>query len=145
MIDSVMTIGEPALSTGIAGSTLRYWELMKVLPKPVRVSGQRRYAAEAVDLVAVLMLAQACGFSLPEMQRLVQGFQPGTAPSARWRAAAGDHRGILEEQIARLKAMSQLLHRVERRDCPDLASCSRIAKTLLASGTSRKSRLTVNG
>jgi DNA-binding transcriptional MerR regulator len=140
MIDSVMTIGELALSTGITASTLRYWERIKVLPKPVRVSGQRRYSAEAVDLIAVLMLAQACGFSLPEMRRLVQGLQSGTAPSARWRTAARDHRGILEEQIARLKAMSQLLHRVERCDCPDLAACGRIAKTLLTSGASTKRR-----
>jgi len=141
MMDAVMTIGELALSTGTPASTLRYWERMKVLPRPTRVSGQRRYGPEAVDLVAVLRLAQACGFSLPEMQRLLQSFQPGTAPSAHWRAAARDHRGILEQQIARLNAMSKLLHRVERCDCPDLPACGRIAKSLLASETSKRSLL----
>jgi MerR family redox-sensitive transcriptional activator SoxR len=131
MIDSVMTIGELSFCTGIPSSTLRYWELMKVLPKPMRVSGQRRYSPEAVDLVAVLRLAQACGFSLPEMRRLLHGFQPGTAVPVRWRTAARDHREILQEKIARLKAMSQLLHRVEQCECPDLAACGRIAKDLL--------------
>ena len=115
----------------IPSSTLRYWEQMKVLPKPIRVSGQRRYSPEAADLVTVLSLAQACGFSLSEMRRLLHGFQPGTTASVRWRTAARDHRKTLQEKIARLKAMSQLLHRVEQCECPDLAACGRIAKELL--------------
>lgn len=139
-----MTIGELSRRTGIASSTLRYWEQLKVLPKPMRVSGQRRYSAEAVNLVAVLRLAQACGFSLMEMRRLLNGFQPRTTASERWRTTARDHRLVLEEKIARLKAMSRLLQRVERCECPDLNACSRIAKTLLDSHDSitRKSRPT---
>jgi DNA-binding transcriptional MerR regulator len=131
MIDSVMTMGELSLCTGIPSSTLRHWERMKVLPKPMRVSGKRRYGPEATGLVAVLKLAQACGFSLSEMRRRLHGFRPGTTASARWRTAARDHREILQEKIARLKVMSQLLHRVEQCQCPDLTACARIAKNLL--------------
>jgi len=139
MIDSVMTIGELSVCTGVPSSTLRYWERMKVLPKPTRVSGQRRYTSEDADIVAVLRLAQACGFSLPEMRRLLHGFQPGTTPSVRWRTAARDHREILQEKIARLKAMSQFLHRAERCECPDLTICGRLAKKLIAPQHSGKS------
>jgi MerR family transcriptional regulator, mercuric resistance operon regulatory protein len=136
----VMTIGELSLSTGVPSSTLRYWERMKVLPKAVRLSGQRRYGPEVPDLVAVLQLAQACGFSLSEMRRLLHGFQPGTTVPTRWRAAARDHRNILDVQIARLKAMSRLLHRVEQCNCPDLTTCGRIAKSLLASQPAKSRR-----
>ena len=136
MMDSVMTIGELSRRTGLASSTLRYWEQVKVLPKPLRVSGQRRYSSESVDLVAVLQLAQACGFSLLEMRRLLNGFQPRTTVSERWRTTARDHRVALEEKIARLKAMSRLLHRVEQCECPDLTACGRIAKNLLDSQVS---------
>jgi MerR family redox-sensitive transcriptional activator SoxR len=133
MIDRVITIGELSRRTGIPSSTLRYWELVKVLPKPMRISGQRRYSPEAADLVAVLQLAQACGFSLPEMRRLLHGFQPGTTASERWRTTARDHRQVLEEKIARLKAMSRLLRRLEQCECLDLAVCGRRAKNLLDS------------
>jgi MerR family transcriptional regulator, redox-sensitive transcriptional activator SoxR len=97
MIDPVMTIGELSLRTGITSSTLRYWEQVKVLPKPLRVGGQRRYSSEAIDLVQVLQLAEACGFSLSEVRRLQHGFQP---QGDSFRALAND--SILEEKIAAL-------------------------------------------
>lgn len=128
-----MTIGELSSLTGIPSSTLRYWERIKVLPKAMRVSGQRRYSAEAVELIGVLKLAQACGFSLPEMSRLLHGFQPGAAPSERWRTAVRDHREILEHKMAELNAMRRLLRRVERCQCIDLAECGRRGKNLLDS------------
>jgi MerR family redox-sensitive transcriptional activator SoxR len=131
MIDRVMTIGELSRRTGIPSSKLRYWEQVKVLPRPMRISGQRRYSSEAADLVAVLQLAQACGFSLPEMRRLLHGFRPGTTASERWRATTRDHRQILKEKIARLKVMSRLLHRLEQCECLDLTMCGRRAKNLL--------------
>ena len=40
-----MTIGELAAESGMPASTIRYWERIGVLPKPARVSGQRRYSA----------------------------------------------------------------------------------------------------
>jgi hypothetical protein len=49
-----MTIGELSAKSGVPASTLRYWERMKILPKPMRISGQRRYQPEAFNLVAVL-------------------------------------------------------------------------------------------
>jgi DNA-binding transcriptional MerR regulator len=36
-----MTIGELAAESGLPASTIRYWERIGVLPKPLRVSGQR--------------------------------------------------------------------------------------------------------
>lgn len=128
-----MTIGELSALSGVPASTLRYWEQMKVLPKPVRVSGQRRYQREAVNLVAVLLLAKACGFSLGEMQRLVNGFRPDTPAHERWQTAIREHQKILELQIARLNAMKKLLRRVQRCQCVDMIECGRIASALVVS------------
>jgi DNA-binding transcriptional MerR regulator len=52
-----MTIGELAAESGLPASTIRYWERIGVLPKPPRVSGQRRYTGNAVQRLAVLRLA----------------------------------------------------------------------------------------
>lgn len=133
-----MTIGELSTSTGIPSSTLRYWERIKVLPKAMRVSGQRRYSSEAVELIGVVKLAQSCGFSLPEMRRLLHGFQPGASPSERWRTAVRDHREIVERKIAELNAMRGLLDRVEHCQCIDLAECGRRANKLLSRAPAKR-------
>ncbi len=59
-----MTIGELSLASGLPSSTIRYWERIGVLPKPPRVSGQRRYPADAVHTVAVLGWRSRVGFIL---------------------------------------------------------------------------------
>jgi len=126
-----MTIGELSAQSGVPASTLRYWERVKVLPKTLRVSGQRRYSSEAADLVAVLQLAKACGFSLVEMRRFMNGFRPGTPASERWRMSVRAHQKVLERQIAELNAMRHLLERVQQCQCVDLAACGHIASALL--------------
>jgi MerR family redox-sensitive transcriptional activator SoxR len=128
-----MTIGELSGASGVPASTLRYWERMRILPKPMRVSGQRRYQKEAVNLVAVLLLAKACGFTLDEMRGLVNRFRSDTPAPERWKTAIREHQKILELQIARLNAMRRLLRRVEGCQCVDLIECGRIASRLMES------------
>lgn len=128
-----MTIGELSARTGVPASTLRYWERIKVLPKSERVSGQRRYQNDAIDIVAVLRLAKACGFSLTEMRRLVNGFRAETSASERWQTAISEHQKVLELQISQLKGMQKLLRRVQECQCADLVECGRIASTLIGS------------
>lgn len=132
-----MTIGELSAQSGVPASTLRYWERMKVLPKAMRASGQRRYQPEAVSLVAVLLLAKACGFSLGEMRRLVNEFRPDTPAAERWQTAIREHQKVLDLQIAQLNAMRKLLRRVQRCQCVDLIECGRIASVWAGSSRSR--------
>jgi len=135
-----MTIGELSAKSGVPASTLRYWERIKVLPRPMRASGRRRYQPEAANMVAVLRLAKACGFTLVEMRRLVNGFRPETPASERWRASIRERQKTLERQIAQLEAMRRLLNSVQRCQCLDWVECGRIASTLLTWERSSASR-----
>lgn len=128
-----MTIGELAEESGMPASTIRYWERIGVLPKPARVSGQRRYAADAVQRMAVLRLAQACGFHLDEMRHLLHGFGAGAKPPRRWQELAQRKRNELDEQIARLKTMRRVVDRVMQCQCLELPECGRIAASVMAS------------
>lgn len=128
-----MTIGELAEKSGIPASTIRYWEKIGVLPQPVRISGQRRYASDAVDRLAVLGLAQACGFRLDEVRYLLHGFGAGVKPPRRWQELARRKRQELDEQIARFKAMRRLLDRVFQCQCIEMAECGRIAAAVVES------------
>jgi MerR family redox-sensitive transcriptional activator SoxR len=126
-----MTIGELAAESGMPASTIRYWERIGVLPKPPRVSGQRRYAPDAVQRLAVLRLAQACGFRLDEMRHLLHGFGTGVQPPRRWQELALKKRQELDGQIARLKAMRRVVDRVMQCQCLELTECGRIAASIM--------------
>lgn len=128
-----MTIGELAAESGMPASTIRYWERIGVLPKPLRVSGQRRYAPDAVQRLAVLRLAQACGFHLDEMRHLLHGFGVGVKPPRRWQELAKRKQQELDEQIARLKAMRRVVDRVMQCQCLELPECGRIAASVMES------------
>jgi MerR family redox-sensitive transcriptional activator SoxR len=128
-----MTIGELAAESGLPASTIRYWERIGVLPKAVRVSGQRRYPPDAVHRMAVLRLAQSCGFHLDEMRHLLHGFSPGVTPPRRWQELARRKQQELDEQIARLKAMRRVVDRVLQCQCMELDECGRIAASVMES------------
>lgn len=126
-----MTIGDLSESSGLPASTLRYWERVGVLPKATRVGGQRRYPSEVVNMVEILKLAKACGFSLPEMRRFMVGFSPKASPSERWRTSIREHQAILEAQVTRLNTMRRLLQQVQMCQCADLNECGRTASHLV--------------
>lgn len=126
-----MTIGELAAETGVPASTIRYWERIGVLPASTRVSGQRRYSREAVHRLAVLRLAQACGFHLAEMRHLMNGFRLGTAASQRWQELARKKRDELDIQMAQLKAMRRVVDCVLTCECADLSDCGRMAASVI--------------
>ena len=126
-----MTIGELSIRGNVPASTIRYWEQISILPKPERTGGQRRYTEAALDRIAVLRLAQACGFRLEEMRRLLHGFRPDVTASRRWRELAAKKRKELDERLAQVRAMRDLVDLVMRCNCPELADCGRIARNVL--------------
>jgi DNA-binding transcriptional MerR regulator len=122
-----MTIGELASKSGVPASTIRYWERIEVLPTPARAGGQRRYANDSVHRLAVLRLAQACGFQLDEMRHLLHGFLAGTAPPRRWRELARKKQQEIDGRIAQLQGMRRVVDRILHCQCVELADCGRTA------------------
>ena len=121
-----MTIGELASKSGVHASTIRYWERLGLLPTPPRVGGKRRYSPGAVQSIAVLRLAQGCGFRLAEIDHLLRGFQPGVTAFKRWQEMAQAKRRELSAQIACLNRMLDLLDGLRRCRCAQLTDCGRI-------------------
>ena len=126
-----MTIGELASKTGVPASTIRYWERIKVLPTPARVSGQRRYPDDSIYRLAVLRLAQACGFRLEEMRHLLHGFLSETRPPRRWQELAQKEQQEIDSRIAQLNAMRRVVNQVLHCQCAELADCGRRAASVI--------------
>jgi len=66
-------IGNLASLTGVSVEALRYYEQRGLVrPAGRRASGYREYAAETVHLVRFIKRAQGLGFTLAEVEELVQ-------------------------------------------------------------------------
>lgn len=116
----LLTIGEVARRSGLRDSAIRYYERAGILPKPIRLSGQRRYTESILGRLAVLQRAKDCGLTLEKAKGL---FEDSGRPSERWQRIAKKKIAELDAMIGRIETMRDLLQR--RCDCADLDECGR--------------------
>jgi DNA-binding transcriptional MerR regulator len=110
----MLTIGELADMSGVNASTIRYYERLQLLPKPLRTSaGYRLYPRTMILRLNVVRNAQRFGFSLAEITKFLHVRDSGGKPCHDVRARA---QGILdavsgqiEELLAARRTMSQTL------------------------------------
>jgi MerR family redox-sensitive transcriptional activator SoxR len=118
-----LTIGELSRRTGVRSSALRYYEEAGILPKPARVSGQRRYGPEAVNRVNVLRFAQQAGFSLEDIRALFGTFASGATMGARWRSLAVAKLRELDLLTRRIASMRRAIELGMKCGCVRIEDC----------------------
>jgi MerR family redox-sensitive transcriptional activator SoxR len=121
-----MSIGQVARICGLAPSAIRYYEKAGLLPKPIRVSRQRRYSREMVGRLRLLQFAREAGFTIAETRTFITGFPATTPPATRWRTLAERKLAEVELQIAGLKRMKALLETSFHCQCLSIEDCARI-------------------
>lgn len=115
----VMRTGEVALRAGVNTQTLRYYERRGLLPEPPRSgSGYREYPAGTVGVLGFVKRAQRLGFTLAEIEELLDLAQGGPEACDQARALAQAHAAQLERKIADLQQMRASL-------CQLAATCGR--------------------
>jgi MerR family Zn(II)-responsive transcriptional regulator of zntA len=101
----LLTIGKVAALAEVSPDTIRYYERLALLPKPLRTpAGYRVYADSIVHRLEVIRSAQKFGFSLGEIARFLRVRESGGKPCGEVRAAAGRMLQAVDQQIADLKA-----------------------------------------
>jgi DNA-binding transcriptional MerR regulator len=96
-------IGAVARRAGIGVETLRYYERLGLLGSPRRTeSGYRLYTDAIFARLDFIRKAQAMGFTLEEIARIIQESEKGQSPCADVRRIA---RRKLEELDQRLKQL----------------------------------------
>ncbi|WP_235216041.1 MerR family transcriptional regulator [Mycobacterium kyorinense] len=102
-----------AQQAGVNAQTLRYYERRGLLPDPPRtVSGYRRYGPEAVRRVRFVKRAQELGFSLAEVDVLLQLADGGPESCDAARQLAEQKVAELDAKIVSLQAMQRSLRRL---------------------------------
>ena len=118
-------IGEIARRAGVAASTIRYYEQIRLLPPAKRVSTKRRYDLSILDNLRVIRMAQQAGLSIAEIQKLLHDFPVDTPPSERWQVLAVKKIEELDEQIKRVQAMKSLLEQTLECRCSTFEECAK--------------------
>jgi DNA-binding transcriptional MerR regulator len=120
MADETLAIGELARRTGVAPSALRYYEEIGLLSPAARVSGQRRYGLDAVDLVGAVLFLADVGFTLAEIEQLMAA--RSTSPQS-WRELARRKVVELDERIAEAQAARVAVEHALACPHEDIVTC----------------------
>ena len=123
-----MQIGLVVERSGVPAKTIRYYEEIGLVAKPVRTdSGYRSYDKQDVDILRFVSRARSLGFSIKDVRNLLALFEDRERASADVKKIALEHVGEIEQKMAELASMRQTLlhladkcHGDERPECPIL-------------------------
>jgi MerR family mercuric resistance operon transcriptional regulator len=100
------TIGQLATEAGVNVETIRYYQRRKLLPQPKRAHGRaRRYGTAEVKRLRFIRCAQRLGFTLKEIDDLLELLEPMSCSKTRKITAAKLE--FVDERIRALQDLRQ--------------------------------------
>ena len=101
----MLKIGDVSKRSGIGVEALRFYEKSGLLDRPSRTyGGYRVYGEDVLERLAFIRQAQALGFSLDEIRRIVEDARQGQSPCDEVREIV---RRRMEELDARLRELQK--------------------------------------
>lgn len=119
-----LTVGEVAKRSGVAVSTIHFYE-SKGLIKSTRSNGnQRRFPSIVLRYIAIIKVAQRTGISLDEIREAF-GELPGGSQltAAQWKKLSSRWRETLNERIQKLTRLRDELDNCIGCGCLSLKEC----------------------
>jgi DNA-binding transcriptional MerR regulator len=108
--DGALTSGQLGAATGVSADTVRHYEKLGLLAKPLRTNGgYRLYPCDAMLRVQTIRTALKAGFSLTELAGIFRERDAGGTPCWRVAGMAKDKITALDRQIAELSELRDWL------------------------------------
>ena len=121
----VLTIGEAARRSGVATSTLRFYEERGLISSVRTAGNQRVYHRAALRRISVIKVAQSLGLSLKEIAEALEELPDGRTPNKRdWERLSRKWRAHLDARIARLQMLRDYLTGCIGCGCLSLKRCA---------------------
>lgn len=121
--DRRLRISEAASRAGVNIQTLRYYERRGLLDPDRRHTGHREYTNDAVRLVRTIKAAQRLGFTLNEIEELLDLTRLKSAGAKPISELALEKIQDIDLKIEQLKAMRRSLQALIDLGCDSLTSC----------------------
>lgn len=132
---ATLTIGQLASEAGVGVETIRFYERRGLVPEPERSpsSGYRRYPPRAARRLLFIRHAKELGFTLDEIQQLLELRVDPASTCADVRGRAEAKIADIERRIASLDGMRRALERLAQQcrgrgpvsECPILEEIER--------------------
>lgn len=120
--ENLLSIGQLARAGSVGVETIRYYQRLGLMALPARPSGggtsggTRKYGPPDVERLKFIRLAQAAGFTLKQIDRLIE--LDATSDRVKVRQMARNRIEALDVQIKELKRARASLNRLADR-CDD--------------------------
>lgn len=119
-----LTVGEVAERSGVAVSTLHYYEAQGLIHSWRNRGNQRRYPREVLRRVAVIKVAQRTGIPLAEIRETLSALPDNRTPTADdWKQISICWRVSLDDRIGRLTRLRDQLDGCIGCGCLSLGVC----------------------
>lgn len=117
--------GALAKRTGVNGETIRYYEKIGLMPKPMRTSGGHRiYGQSQLKRLSFIRRTRELGFNLKEIRGLLELVDGGEYSCAEVRDRTVDHLSDVTQKIGDLQKMQRTLKTmVSKCDGGQLPDC----------------------
>lgn len=105
-----MLIQELAKQTGLAASTIRYYEAIGLIPRPRRTKNNyRAYSRADSERLRFIASARSLGFSLNDIAEFLAARDDGLLPCQRVLDSLEQHLAEIDRRIADLLALRETL------------------------------------
>jgi MerR family redox-sensitive transcriptional activator SoxR len=119
-----LSVGEVAARSGVAVSTIHFYEAKGLIRSRRNPGNQRRYPREVLRLVAVIKVAQRIGFPLATIRDALATLPRGRTPTAAdWRKLSAVWKQALDERIERMMRLRDSLTGCIGCGCLSLKVC----------------------
>lgn len=119
-----LTVGQVAQRSGVAVSTLHFYEARGLIHSGRNRGNQRRYARDVLRRVAIIKVAQRTGIPLAEIREALATLPDGRTPTAEdWKRLSSTWRSDLDDRIARLTRLRDQLNGCIGCGCLSLGVC----------------------
>lgn len=142
-----MHIGVVARQSGVPTKTIRYYEQIGILPRPMRANNNyRHYHPKILERLRFIASARSLGFSLADVAEILAARDQGIAPCDRVLMVLDEQLATINHRIADLLALRDHLRAIRdegaqrpRDDIAGTACVCALVKQYRANGTDTSS------
>lgn len=119
----VLTVGDVAKRSGVAVSTIHFYEKHGLIGGWRTEGNQRRYARGILRRVAIIRVAQRAGIPLAKIKEHLDQLPAGPTTAQQWRDLSAAWKVSLEDRITSLLQLRDQLESCIGCGCLSLAEC----------------------
>lgn len=124
MVTKELTVGQLSARSGVAVTTLHFYETKGLIKSNRNAGNQRRYPRDVLRRVVVIKIAQRLGIPLATIGEALQALPDGRTPTAKdWQRLSASWRADLDERINKLMLLRDKLNGCIGCGCLSLEAC----------------------